>query len=52
MQKNQLTMTIGFISSKDGNDEEHVMYSKSDNTEIKINEEAYEVIEEFFKSLD
>ena len=30
------------------NDEEHVMHSKSDNKEIKINDEADEVIKELF----
>ena len=37
-------------SSKD-NDEERVMYLKSDNKEIQINVKADEVIEKFFKSL-
>ena len=32
--ENQLTIAINFISSKDDNDQEHGMYSKSDNTEI------------------
>ena len=39
-----------FIPSTD-NDEESVMYSKSDNTEIMINDEADEIIEELFDSL-
>ena len=32
----QLTIRISFISSKYDNNEEHVMYSKSDNIEIMI----------------
>ena len=42
--KIQLTITINFISSKDDNDEEHVMHSKSDNIEIMISDEADEDI--------
>ena len=38
--KIQLTITINFISSKDDNDEEHVIHSKSDNKEITINNKA------------
>ena len=37
--KIQLTIAIDFISSKD-KDEERIMYSKSDNEEIKINDKA------------
>ena len=33
-------------STKNSNDEEHVMHSKSDNTEIMINDKADEVIDE------
>ena len=36
----QLTVTINFVSSEDDNDEEHVMHSKSDKTEIMISDEA------------
>ena len=50
MWKTQLTITINFISSKD-NDDEHVLHSKSDNTQIMINDKADEVIEELFQSL-
>ena len=39
-----------FNSSID-NDEEHVMYSKSDNIEIMINDQADEVLKEIFDSL-
>ena len=47
---NQLTIAINFISSVD-NDEEPVMHSKSDNSEIMINNKVDEVIEELFQSL-
>ena len=43
----QLTITITFITSKDGNDEEHIIHSKSDNKKIMINDEADEVIKNF-----
>ena len=49
--KIDLTIAINFISSKDDNDEEHVMHSKSDKIEIMTNDEADEVTEELFKSL-
>ena len=49
-QKIQLTIVNNFISSTDS-DEEHVMHSKSDNIEIKINDEADKVIKELFDSL-
>ena len=39
-----------FITSK-YTDEERVMQSKSDNTEIMINDEAHEVTKELFESL-
>ena len=48
--KIQLIITINFISSKDDNDEERVMQSKSNNIEIMIHEEADEV-KELLKSL-
>ena len=44
MWKIQLTITINFISSKDDNDEECVIHSKSDNIEIMINDKADDVI--------
>ena len=47
----QLTTTINFISSKDDNDEDHVMHSKSDNIEIMISDEADEVIKNFLVHL-
>ena len=45
--KIQLTAIVNFISSRD-NDEEHVIYSKSDKIEIKINDKADEVIKKLF----
>ena len=42
---------MNFISSKDDNDEDHVMHSKSDNTEIMISDEADEIIRKLFGSL-
>ena len=47
--KIQLTISNNFNSSLD-NDEEHVLHSKSDNIEIMINDEADEVMEQFFDS--
>ena len=49
--KIQLTIANSYISSTD-NDEEHVMHLKSDNIEIIINDEANEVIEKLFESLE
>ena len=49
--KIQLIITINFISSKDDNDEERVMHSKSDNIEIMISDEVDEVIKKLFDSL-
>ena len=48
--KIQLTITIDFISSKD-DDEEHVMHSKNENIEIRISDDADEVIKKGFDSL-
>ena len=51
MRKIQLTITINFISlSKDDNDEEHAINSKSDTIKIIINDEVDKVIEKL-KSL-
>ena len=44
--KTQVMIAVNFTSSK-YNDEEHVMHSKSDNIEIKINHKEDEVIEKF-----
>ena len=52
MWKTQLTISVNFISSKDDNDEERVMHSKSDNMEIMINDKGDEDIEKRFKSLE
>ena len=49
--KIQLTITINFISSKDDNNEEQVMYSKSDKIEIMISDETAEIIEKPFNPL-
>ena len=48
--KIHLTIANNFISSID-NDEERVMYSKSENIEIIISDEADEVTKELFDSL-
>ena len=48
--KIQLTITIIFISSKDDNDEEHVMHSKSNNIEIMISDVTDKVIEKLSNS--
>ena len=45
----QLTMSINFILSKDS-DETHNMHTKSNNREIMVGSETYEIIEELFKS--
>ena len=45
--KIQPTVAITFMSSKD-NDEEYVMYLKSDNIEIMIDDKADEFIKEPF----
>ena len=47
--ENSITI-IFFFSSKDDNDEEHIMHTKSDNIEIMISDEADEVIKKFFDS--
>ena len=49
-RKIQLTIAINFISSKD-NDEEGVMHSKGDKTELMIYEKADDIIEKIFDSL-
>ena len=46
--KSQLTININFISSKNGNDEKHVMHSKSGNIEVLISDEADEVMKKLF----
>ena len=46
--KIRLTITINFISSEHDNDEESVMYSKSDNIKIMISDEADKIIEQPF----
>ena len=49
--KIQLKIIINFIFSKDDNDEECKMHSKSDNIEIMINDQADKFIKELFESL-
>ena len=49
--KVQLIADINFISLKPGSGEARVMYTKSDNTEIKIGQDINDVIRELFKSL-
>ena len=48
--KIQLTMIINFISSRDS-DEIRTMYTKSNNIQIIMGNEADEIIEELFESL-
>ena len=43
--KIKLIITINFVSSKDNNDGERVMHSKSDNIAIMISDVADEIIE-------
>ena len=45
--KIQLTMAVNFISSKDS-DEARTMHTKSNNVEIMMGSETYEIIEEIF----
>ena len=49
--KVQLIADINFISLKPGSDETRVMYTKSDNIEIRIDDDINDVIKELFKSL-
>ena len=42
-------MTINFISSNDS-DETRTMHTKSNNVEIMIGSETYEIIEDLFES--
>ena len=44
-------MSNNFISSKDDNDEEQLIYSKQDNKKIVTNDRAEEVITKIFKLL-
>ena len=50
MRKIQLTIGNNFICSMDNN-EEQVMHSKSDKTDIMINDDADEAIKELFDTL-
>ena len=49
--KVQLIGDINFISLKPDSDETRVMYTKSDNVEIRIGDDINDVIKELFKSL-
>ena len=49
--KVQLIADINFISLKPDSDETRVMYTKSDNVEIRIGDDINDVIKELFKSL-
>ena len=49
--KVQLIADINFISLKPSSDETRVMYTKSDNVEIRIGSDINDVIKELFKSL-
>ena len=49
--KVQLIADINFISLKPGSDETLVLYTKSDNIEIRIGDDINDVIKELFKSL-
>ena len=49
-QKIQLTMSINFFSSI-GSEEIRTVYNLSDNTELMICDETYEIIEEPFECL-
>ena len=49
--KIQLTITINLFSFEDDNDEGRVMHSEIVNIEIKISDEADEVIKKLFDSL-
>ena len=48
--KTLLTMTINFVSSKDDSYEIRTMHTKSDDIEIMMVSERYEITEELFKS--
>ena len=45
-----MTAEINFVSLKPGSDETHVIYTRSDNTEIMIGDDNDDIIEELFKS--
>ena len=48
--KIQLSITTNFTSSKDDNDEDCEMHSKSGNIKVMMNDKGDEIIEECFKS--
>ena len=50
--ENSLTTAINFISSKDNNEQNYIMHSRSDNIEIMGKDKADEVIKKSFDSLE
>ena len=46
-RKIQLTAEINFISLKPDSDETRIMHTKSDNTEIMIGSDTYELFKSF-----
>ena len=49
--KVQLTAEINFISLKPDSNEKRIMHNKSDNAEIRIDNDTNDVVKELFKSL-
>ena len=49
--KIQLTIEVNFISLKPGSDENHIMYTRSDNIEIMFGDDNDNIIEQLFESL-
>ena len=49
--KVQLTIEVNFISLEPGSDENRIMYTRSDNTEIMFGDDNDDIIEQPFESL-
>ena len=47
----QLTIEVNFISLKPGSDETRIMYTRSDNIEIRFGDDNDDIIENLFESL-
>ena len=47
----QLTIEVNFVSLKPGSDETRIMYTRSDNVEIMIDDDNDDIIEQLFESL-
>ena len=47
----QLTIEVNFISLKPGSDETRIMNTRSDNVEIKFDDDNDDIIEQLFESL-